>query len=132
MEQPGGGGADRPVRVERRREPRFQPPTHLRLTVRAPGFRAWFDRKERALLDCSQSGLAWLDPEPPEVGEVVICDLRGGRWRLRGVPGRVRSVDRLVRDFRVGVEFLRDQLKPAHARRVSLALADLDSGTQGG
>lgn len=114
---------------ERRREVRFQPPASLRLCLRSPGFLGRFFRRERVLLDCSQSGIAWLDPVAPEVGAVLLCDLEGAGWRLRAIPGRVRTVDRLVRDFRVGFEFSRKDLTEARARRLSLALAQLDSGT---
>ncbi|MCC5885801.1 MAG: PilZ domain-containing protein [Gammaproteobacteria bacterium] len=117
---------------ERRREARFQPPASLRLRLRPPGLLGWFKRRERALLDCSQSGIAWLEPVALEVGSVVFCDLEGAGWRLRGLPGRVRTVDRLVRDFRVGFEFSRGELSEARARQLSLALAQLDSGTLGG
>ncbi len=129
MNEPEAGTPGRP---ERRREARFRPPPSLRLTVRAPGLRAWFDRSERALVDCSQLGIAWIDPEPPEIGEVVICDLKGGGWSLRGIPCYVRVVDRLVRDFRVGVEFRRELLPARRARKLAMALADLDTGTLGG
>ncbi len=124
--EPGHGGQ------ERRREARFHPPASLRLRLRPPGVLGWLQRQERALLDCSQSGIAWLDPSAPEVGAVLLCDLQGAGWRLRGIPGRVRTVDRLVRDFRVGFEFSREELSEAKARRLSLALAQLDSGTLGG
>jgi len=124
--EPGYGGR------ERRREVRFQPPVSLRLRLRPPGVLGWFLRRERVLLDCSQSGIAWLDTVAPEVGALVVCDLEGAGWRLRGIPGSVRTVDRLVRDFRVGFEFFRTDLSEARARRLSLALAQLDSGTLGG
>lgn len=124
--EPGYGGE------ERRREGRFQPPTSLRLHLRPPGLMGWLLRRERALLDCSQSGIAWLDSEAPEVGSSVLCDLEGAGWRLRGIPARVCTVDRLVRDFRVGCEFARQSLSEERARRLSLALAQLDSGTLGG
>lgn len=117
---------------ERRADARFQPPATLRLRVRRPGILGWLSSRERVLLDCSQSGIAWLDPVAPEVGAIVLCDLEGAGWRLRGIPGRVRTVDRLVRDFRVGFEFSREDLSEARARRLSLALAQLDSGTLGG
>lgn len=124
--EPGHGGR------ERRREVRFQPPASLRLRLRPPGVLGWFLRRERVLLDCSQSGIAWLDSVAPEVGDSVLCDLQGAGWRLRGLPGTVRTVDRLVRDFRVGFEFSREDLSEGRARRLSLALAQLDSGTLGG
>lgn len=117
---------------ERRRDVRFQAPVALRLRVRRPGILGWLSSRERVLLDCSQSGIAWLDSVAPEVGTVVLCDLEGAGWRLRGIPGRIRTVDRLVRDFRVGFEFSREELSEGRARRLSLALAQLDSGTLGG
>lgn len=123
---PGHGGQ------ERRREARFQPPASLRLLLRPPGLLGWLQRRQRTLLDCSQSGIAWLDPVAPEVGAKWLCDLQGAGWRLRGIPGRVRTVDRLVRDFRVGLEFSREDLSDDRARQLSLALAQLDSGTLGG
>lgn len=124
--EPGHGGE------ERRRDARFHPPASLRLRLRPPGPLGWLRRRERTLLDCSQSGLAWLDVDAPEVGVFVLCDLEGAGWRLRGIPGTVRTVDRLVRDFRVGFEFSRKDLSEQRARHLSLALAQLDSGTLGG
>lgn len=124
--EPGHGGR------ERRRDVRFQPPSSLRLRLRPPGLLGRLRRRERVLLDCSQSGIAWLDSVAPEVGSNVVCDLAGAGWRLRGLPGKVRTVDRLVRDYRVGCEFSRQDLSEARARRLSLALAQLDSGTLGG
>lgn len=117
---------------ERRRELRYAAPPSLRLWLRPPGLRGWLQRRSRPLLDCSQSGLAWLDLAPPQVGERLLCDLRGGGWSLWGVPGRVRTVDRLVRDHRVGFEFAREELSSRRARQLALALTELDSGTLGG
>ena len=116
------------ARPDRRRSARHRPDA-VRLRVRVPGLWGWLLGAERRLLDCNRLGLAFEDADPPEVGDRLLFDVMGGGWRLRRVPGRVRSVDQLVRDYRVGIEFTPDVLGERRARRLARALARLDLGS---
>ena len=115
---------------DRRRSARFRPDA-VQLWVRVPGLLGWIRGRERRLLDCNRFGVAYEDADPPEVDDRLLFDVLGGGWRLRRIPGRVRSVDQLVRDYRVGIEFTPDVLGERRARRLGRALSRLDIDSQG-